>query len=98
MEVTFLKVAKTEFHEAVKYYESEHSGLGSRFKSEVQRTVYRIAEYPTAYQQLGPSTRRCLITKFPYGLIYQYKQNTNEIIVVAIAHLHRKPDYWSSRN
>jgi len=43
-------------------------------------------------------SRRCLVYKFPYGVIYQYQEDKNEILIVAIAHLHRKPDYWYSRD
>ena len=93
MEVIFLKVAEAELEQAIHYYESEQCSLGLRFKLEVQRTLQRIVEYPMVYQPL-----RCLIARFPYAIIYQYKQSSTEILVVAIAHLHRKPDYWLSRN
>ncbi|HAK44654.1 MAG TPA: hypothetical protein DCO79_01865 [Spirochaeta sp.] len=33
--------------------------------------------------------------EFPYGIIYSY--STEEIIIIAVMHLHRKPDYWKSR-
>jgi hypothetical protein len=45
----------------------------------------------------SPGTRRCLIAKFPYGVIYHYSPEQDEIVIVAIAHLHRRPDYWVSR-
>ena len=95
MNVSFLEVAASEFNDAFKYYESEQPGLGTRFKTEVTRAVSRISEHPLAYQILSERTRRCLIAKFPYGIIYQHKEN--EIIIVAVAHLHRKPDYWLLR-
>lgn len=33
--------------------------------------------------------------RFPYGVIYE--PAVTEIIVVAIAHLHREPGYWQGR-
>ena len=96
METYFLDVAAKELKDAVEYYETEQAGLGVRFKSEVARAIARISKHPTAYQQLSKRTRRCLIAKFPYGIIYQ--QNDNEILIIAVAHLHRKPDYWLSRD
>ena len=95
MNVSFLDVAASEFNDAVEYYESEQKGLGLRFKTEANRAISRVASLPTAYQLLSERTRRCLIAKFPYGIIYQ--QLDNEILVVAVAHLHRQPDYWLSR-
>lgn len=51
-----------------------------------------------SYQQFSPGTRRCLIAKFPYGIIYDFSPEHDEIVIVAIAHLHRRPDYWVSRD
>ncbi len=97
MEVKLLKLAQLEFEEAVSHYESEQAGLGSRFRSEVIRSISRIRQFPVAYQQFSPETRRCLIAKFPYGIIYHFAPEQDEIVIVAIAHLHRRPDYWVSR-
>lgn len=97
MEVKLLKLAQVEFEEAVSHDESEQAGLGDRFRSEVLRSISRIHRFPVSYQQFSPGTRRCLIAKFPYGIIYHYSPESDEILIVAIAHLHRRPDYWVSR-
>lgn len=97
MKVSFLKVAEAELDDAVADYELEQPGLGARFRSEVSRSLQRIIDFPTAYQSFGPRTRRCLIAKFPYGIIYSHDSLHNELLIVAIAHLHRRPDYWISR-
>lgn len=86
-----------ELDDAFDYYESQQEGLGFRFQSEVTRALSRVVGHPMSYQKIGKYACRCLVHKFPYGVIYQYKENRSEIIVVAIAHLHRKPDYWFSR-
>ena len=39
--------------------------------------------------------RRCLVRRFPYGIIYGIEEDT--IVVVSFAHLHRKPFYWIER-
>jgi hypothetical protein len=33
--------------------------------------------------------------RFPYGLIYEYTET--EILVLAVANLHRNPDAWEGR-
>ncbi|HEX5552043.1 MAG TPA: hypothetical protein VFX43_02260 [Chitinophagaceae bacterium] len=38
-----------------------------------------------------------MVNKYPYGIIYLYDFHKIEITVVAIAHLHREPDYWVRR-
>ena len=97
MKVTFLEIAETELDDAIEYYESEQLGLGDRFRQEVLRSVIRIQDFPLAYQSVSERTCRCLIAKFPYAIIYQFKPNIDSVLVVAIAHLHRKPKYWVTR-
>lgn len=97
MEVKLLKLAQAEFDDAIAYYESEQAGLGELFRNEVLRSISRIIQYPSSYQQFSRDTRRCLTAKFPYGIIYHYSPDHDEIVVVAVAHLHRRPDYWIAR-
>ena len=97
MKVGFLKPAQAEYQDALEYYENEQESLGVRFGQEVSRAISRIIEFPTVYQFFSANTRRCLIAKFPYGIVYHYDSNSEDILVVAIAHLHRRPDYWTSR-
>jgi mRNA-degrading endonuclease RelE of RelBE toxin-antitoxin system len=35
------------------------------------------------------------LSRFPYGLIYTI--DNGDILVLAVAHLHRRPDYWRDR-
>jgi len=97
VKITFLKPAEKELDDAVEYYESEQEGLGIRFQAEVARSLSRIVRQPLSFQEIGKYSRRCLVHKFPYGVIFQYKEVQEEILVVCIAHLHRKPDFWVAR-
>ena len=38
---------------------------------------------------------RCRLSRFPYGLIYTIDHG--DVLVLAVAHLHRHPDYWHDR-
>ena len=93
--IEFLESAQYELDEAVEYYNFQRPNLGLEFLSEIVDSLGRISEYPDAWQLLSKRTRRCLVCRFPYGVIYQNRNNM--ILVVAIAHLHRKPSYWHDR-
>ena len=97
MKITFLKPAEQELSEAVEYYESQFPGLGFELFEEVWAAIERISQHPEAWQKLSRRTRRCQIKRFPYGVIYQFRKKEAEIIIVAVAHLHRKPDFWRNR-
>lgn len=95
MKVEFLDPARRELIEAIAYYNNESEGLGYRFAAAVRRTISRITQHPHAWTPLSERTRRCRTNGFPYGIIYQIREDT--ILVVAVMHLHRDPEYWKSR-
>jgi len=92
MRVIFSKYAKQELDDSVFYYELEYPGLGERFKEEVKRSVLRIIEYPEAWSIERGDVRKALLHKFPYKLLYSIEKD--HIFIIAIAHQHRRPDYW----
>ncbi len=59
--------AELELNASVDYYQE---GLGAEFAYEVQKTILRILQYPTAWQTLDGNIRRCLTNRFPFGIIY----------------------------
>lgn len=95
MKIAFLPPAKTELLEAVAYYNLQSEGLGYEFASEVKRTLWRIAQYPEAWSELSKRTRRCQLNRFPYGVIYQVRQDA--LLIVAVMHLARDPETWKAR-
>lgn len=95
MNIRFLEIAEIELKEAIEYYEYEARGLGDIFLQEVLNSLDRISKFPHAWHPCSKRSRRCRTKKFPYGIIYQTRGN--EILVVAVANLHRKPDYWADR-
>lgn len=95
MTFSFHAAARAELSQAVDYYEECEPGLGYEFLEEVYATIARVLQYPEAWSQLSPRARRCLTRRFPYGVIYQPKQD--DVRILAIAHSHRRPEYWLNR-
>lgn len=95
MKYRFHPEAETELNEAVDYYDACQEGLGLELAREIHATIENICEFPLAWTSLSQNTRRCLLRRFPYGVVYQPKGG--EIIIMAIMQLNRKPDYWRKR-
>jgi len=95
MQVEFLELAERELDDAFEYYEYQQKELGYRFVDEVYNSINLIELYPLAWSKSSKDTRRCLVKTFPYAIIYQKRNDM--ILIVAIAHLHRKPNYWIDR-
>ena len=95
MKIRFLEIAQFELDDAIEYFNYEAPGLGNEFLTEVLNALDRIGKFPEAWHPCSKRTRRCQTRRFPYGIIYQLREK--EILVVAIANLHRKPEYWNDR-
>lgn len=95
MRVRILTLAPKGLDAAVAYYNDERAGQGYRFLAEALGTIDRIKQFPEAWQPFSRGTRRCQVRRFPYGVVYRKEDSL--ILIVAVAHLHREPDYWVER-
>jgi len=93
--IIFLPEAEEEMNEAARYYKSRASGLGIDYLSEVERAVELIAESPKTWPKIEGELRRRLVRRFPFGILYYIE--TEKIVIVAVAHLQRRPGYWNKR-
>ncbi|MDX6559116.1 MAG: hypothetical protein QOF72_2165 [Blastocatellia bacterium] len=91
----FLLPAEEEMTEASVFYEAATSGLGAGFLDEVQRLINILREHPELGQPVGRDLRRAILHRFPFSLIYSVE--VDEVLIVAVAHQHRRPDYWRDR-
>lgn len=92
MQVRFLEPAQYELDDAVDYYNAQAPNLGQSFLLEVLTSLDRICLWPDAWHSISKNAKRCQLKRFPYGIIYSKVDDI--ILVIAIGHLHRKPDYW----
>jgi toxin ParE1/3/4 len=94
-QIHFLPAAREEFLVATDHYEAASPGLGAELIGEVERALSRIAAFPEHPSTYVSDTRRVVLRKFPFNLVYSY--GPNEIVVVALAHHRRTPFYWRTR-
>jgi hypothetical protein len=87
--------ARIELESAIEWHELQQKGLGKRFVFAFHSTVSVIRSFPSLNSELAKNIRRAIVKEFPYGIIYSVKSDFIEII--AVAHLHRQPMYWTGR-
>ena len=93
--VEFHSEAEAEFIAAAQYYESQAANLGLDFISAVEHTYQRLKTFPESGHPFGLRLRRVLVPGFPYGLLY--RADPDRVLIVAVAHLRRRPGYWRNR-
>ena len=95
MNIVFHPEVEAEFVDAIAYYESCEASLGLDFAREIQATIQNAADYPVMWPKIEEQVRRCLVHRFPFGLLYSVEPNG--IFILAVMNLHRDPDYWKYR-
>ncbi len=93
--VVFLPPAQEEMIAAAQYYQEQSIGLGAEFLAEVERTIAAIASHPNSAPKVKQDIRRRLLKRFPFGILYI--ATADEIVVLAVMHLRRRPGYWQDR-
>jgi plasmid stabilization system protein ParE len=91
----FVSAARREFLAEIGYYNQEQAGLGARFTAAVEKAAARAPAFPHAGSPAAGNTRRVLLQGFPFCVVY--REVTDGIVIFAIAHQARRPNYWAAR-
>lgn len=95
MNVIFHPEAESEFYSAIDYYEEIEPELGIDFTGEALSAIHRAGSYPLAWSILVDDIRRCLVNRFPYGILFLVEDGN--LYILAVMNLHREPGYWKDR-
>lgn len=94
-ELIFHPSVLPEVQAAYTWYEEQATGLGDDFITELESAYKSIKQLPTTWPKLGKNTRRFVLTKFPYAVVYKPDKDT--CFILAVMHQSRKPLYWQDR-
>ena len=94
------EAADAEALDAARWYGQEREGLDDDFAYELRRALTSLQGDPTAAGRepatsKRPTVRRRRVSRFPYVILFVERED--EFLIVAIAHLRRRPGYWRKR-
>jgi plasmid stabilization system protein ParE len=95
MVLEFLREAADEVEDATSYYEACEAGLGLRFRTEAEQAIRMILKGPLHWRERNGGYRRINLWGFPYYIAYFIRGE--HLVVAAVAHGSRHPDYWKKR-
>ncbi len=95
MKVTFLEEAVTEAEETRARYALRYLELALDFDEALSVAITEIKKQPERWPSYMHGTRRYMLRRFPYAVVYRVAQA--QIQIIAIAHFSRKPGYWFTR-
>ncbi len=87
--------AENDLKEAFSWYEDNRTGLGYDFLLQVDAGINFINRNPESHPIEYRGTRKHLIKRFPYKIIYLVEEE--RIIVLAVLHGKRSPDLMKKR-
>lgn len=91
----FLPEASEEAAAAVGYYEERERGLGARLRAQIETASASILVHPLLWRERPGGYRRANLPGFPFYLAYFIRKE--RVIVSALGHASRHPDFWKNR-
>ena len=98
-----MSVKRIEYHQgasadvksAVDWYRQRSPKVALDFIEDLHRAADTTREAPERWPIGENDTRRFLLWRFPFAVIYSEQESV--ITIWAVAHGSRRPEYWASR-
>jgi plasmid stabilization system protein ParE len=80
---------------AYEWYAERSETAAQSFLCEIDKAIHDLSESPNRWPAFVSGTRRYLLKRFPFFLVFEV--DPNRIVVLAVAHARRRPGYWRDR-
>ena len=87
--------AISDVKSAVAWYQKRSPKAALEFIEELHRAAETIRQAPERWPLGKSNTRRFLLWRFPFSIIYSEQESV--ITIWAVAHGSRRPEYWARR-
>ena len=87
--------AEEEYLTSLDWYRGRSLKTAASFEKEFQRAITIIEKAPERWPGYFLQCRRYILHQFPFSVVYRIYPS--QILVVAVAHAHRRPEYWKGR-
>jgi hypothetical protein len=83
--------------DAKKWYRKQQKYLDKRFAEDVKISLDRLQKNPLNYEIKYRNVRIAYCDIFPYAVHFYADELIKRIVIIAIVHQHRDPEYPSNR-
>jgi toxin ParE1/3/4 len=95
IDIQFEPAARAEIVDAYRWYLQRNPRIGAAFRAALNDAYRLIVEAPLMSPRYLGDTRRVILRRYPYAVIYRI--SVDRIQVVAVAHAKREEGYWLDR-
>jgi plasmid stabilization system protein ParE len=93
--VLFTRAAQADLDDALHWYEAHAPRMVPEFRASLSAVVQRIEANPKQFPPAPRATRRPMVRRFPYLVIF--RETPDAVYVVAVFHTSRDPRIWHGR-
>jgi plasmid stabilization system protein ParE len=94
-DVRLFPEAKAEVIANERWYAQRSLTAAEAFVAEVDEALARIRDSPDTWPRYRRGTRRFVLHRFPFSVVYRVEEDV--VYVVAVAHAKQRPEYWRRR-
>lgn len=87
--------AQAELLAAHRFYWERSPAAADGFLLDLELALDEIAEAPARWPAYVSGTRRLVLRRYPYFIVYLARRRA--ITIIAVAHAKRRPGYWHRR-
>ena len=95
-DVLILRAAEDEYVAALRWYADKSITAAVGFEAAIASAINSIATQPNWHPACDDRHRFMIVRGYPFQVIYRI-DGPASIVVAAIAHCSREPDYWRYR-
>lgn len=93
--LTFHPDAEQEYLTSLEWYRERSLTAALNFEEEFQRAITQIEEAPERWPRYFRVCKRFVLHQYPFSIVY--RAFPSRVVVLAVAHGHRRPGYWKNR-
>jgi plasmid stabilization system protein ParE len=87
--------ARVDFRDAIRWYRAQSPLASVEFRRTASDAIRTIAHAPQRWSKYLHGTRRFIVRRFPFSIVYL--DDLDFVTIIAVAHSKRKPGYWKDR-
>jgi plasmid stabilization system protein ParE len=93
--IEYLTGARDDFDESFDWYRARSVGAAIGFAAAVEEAMDKIIADPGRFPSTHGGCHYCTLKRYPFRLVF--RDETDRLVVVAVAHAKRRPGYWRGR-
>jgi len=87
--------ARVDLRDSARWYRERNAVVAAEFRTAVGDAVRSVVQTPQRWPEYLYGTRRFVLQRFPFSVVYL--DDPDMVRIVAVAHAKRKPGYWRRR-